>query len=85
MNSSNNCSRSGMRGAVLPDAVHRDVQADILVEEQVQVGMEEDGVAAMPDDVQAVAVLVIEAERHRRQRRKWLVGRRMHQLRGLRD
>src|SRR5678815_3604244 len=50
------------------NAVHRDEEPDILVEEQVKIGVEEDRVAAMAHDVQPVSVLVIEAKRHWRQR-----------------
>ena len=53
----------------LTQAVERNVQPDILVDEQVKVGMEIDGVAAMPDDVQPVPVLMVETERHSGQRR----------------
>src|SRR4051794_26318442 len=61
-------------------AVHRDVKAHVLVEEQVKVGVEENRVAAMSDDVQSVPVLVIEAQRHRRQGGIEMVRGRMHQL-----
>ena len=48
----------------LAGAVDRDEQADAVVDEEVEVGVEGLGVAAVPDDLVAVAVLVIEAEGH---------------------
>ena len=63
-----------MSGAILSDAVHRNIEADILVEEQVQVRMEEHRVASVTDDIQAVTVLMVEAQRHRRQAGKGLLA-----------
>ncbi len=70
-----------MHRGILAGAVHRHEQPDILVEEQVKVGVHEDRVAAVTDDVQAVAILVVEAERHARKRRISIPLPPVHQLR----
>jgi hypothetical protein len=67
-----------LRQALFAGAVHRDEDADAVVGQQVQIGVEGDRVTAVPDDLMAVAVLVIEAQRHAVQRRHILLLRGMH-------
>ncbi len=64
-----------MNRRILTRAVHRDIKSDILVQKEVKVGVEVDRISAMADDIEAVPVLVIKSERHRRERRVKMVGR----------
>ena len=73
-----------MRGAALARAVEREEQPHARIGEQVEVAMEIAEVAAMADDRLAVAVLVVEAERHRRHARDRHVGGRLHPRLGRR-
>ena len=67
---------------VLARAVEGEEDPDVVVQQQVKVGVEDVGVAGVADDDVAVAVLMIEAERHAGERRGVLGLGRVHLPRG---
>ncbi len=73
----------GVGGTVLAGAVHRDVEADMLVRIEPQIGVEEFRVAAMRDHFMAVDRLLVEAQLHARQVRHEGQRRHMHHPRGF--
>src|SRR5690606_28819364 len=69
---------------VLARAVHRNEQANAVVDEQIQIGVKPRRVAGMRNDAMAVAVLLVEAEDHAMDARQHGERRGVHLLGNLR-
>ncbi len=71
-----------IRLTLFPQAVERHEDADIFVEQEMQIAVERLRVAGMADDAQSVAVLLVEAEVEAVDAGRHLRLRRMHQSHG---